>query len=118
MLEIICKECETVHRYEVSDNCSKCESSFNEMMNPAKKKRPYKLVAALFGITFVSGIAVDNVIFDTNHNVQAKPNDIYILYNSMSQCVEKKARLSTIRALNDAQYNRFAQECSKLISEK
>lgn len=114
MLEIICKKCDTVHRYEISDNCSKCESSFNELMNPPKKKGSYKLVAALFGITFMSGVVVDNVVFDSDNNVQANPEEIYVLYNSMSQCIARQTSNST----GNVSYSEFAKKCSQVIGKK
>lgn len=117
MLEIICKKCDTVHRYEISDNCSKCENSFYDTINPPEQKKSYKLTTALFAITFASGIIIDNVVFDSDNNVQANPDEIYTLYAGMSQCIAQKSRLSN-SASNNNQYNVFAKDCAKIISNK
>lgn len=117
MLEIICQKCQTVHRYEVSDNCSKCESSFHDVINPLPPKRPYKLIAAVLGVTFTGGIITDNLIFDTDNNVQANAEEIYVLYNGMQTCVQQKAQMST-KTLDRTAYSAFAKRCSETIARK
>ena len=67
--------------------------------------------------TVTGGVITDNLIFDSNNNVQANPEEIYTLYAGMSKCIEQKARLSS-SSLSSMQYNVFAKDCSKVMSNK